>query len=232
MDKQEKMQCAKCTQLVCTGGKGEPPSFCPMRTKADVIKKAKAEYNDKEICSFAHTAILNNNESWIKDPHDSRPQEVINFAKRMGYKKIGIASCIGLSREAGIMATAIENQGLEAYVHFCKVGIVHKVDDLGLKKEEALVLGAYDPMCHPILQALLLDDAECDMNIAIGQCVGHDSLFLKYSKFPCVSMLCKDRLLGQNPIAALHLAHGPFYKRLLTKEGAYPRGSIFDEKEK
>ena len=32
-------------------------------------------------------------------------QEIIGFAKRMGYKKLGIASCVGLIRETRILTT-------------------------------------------------------------------------------------------------------------------------------
>jgi len=44
----EKMQCSKCDVRVCTVDssgmhiQGEAPSWCPMKTKADVIKRAIA----------------------------------------------------------------------------------------------------------------------------------------------------------------------------------------------
>jgi len=59
-------------------------------------------------------------------------------------------------------------------------------------------------MCNPIMQALILNDEKTDFNILLGLCVGHDSLFLKYSKALCTVFAVKDRLLGHNPMAAIY----------------------------
>lgn len=39
-------------------------------------------------------------------------------------------------------------------------------------------------MCNPIGQAAFLNEAKTDLNILLGLCVGHDSLFIKYSNAP------------------------------------------------
>ena len=39
----------------------------------------------------------------------SRLDEVIMFAKRMGYKKIGMAFCIGLAEEAAVLEQILSN---------------------------------------------------------------------------------------------------------------------------
>ena len=39
-------------------------------------------------------------------------------------------------------------------------------------------------MCNPIAQAELLNRAETQFNICLGLCVGHDSLFYRYSQAP------------------------------------------------
>ena len=36
-------------------------------------------------------------------------------------------------------------------------------------------------MCNPIMQAKLLEKAGTDYNVVVGLCVGHDSLFYKYT---------------------------------------------------
>ena len=36
-------------------------------------------------------------------------------------------------------------------------------------------------MCNPIFQAKMLNEAKTDLNVVVGLCVGHDSLFYKYS---------------------------------------------------
>ena len=58
-----------------------------------------------------------------------------------------------------------------------------------------------------------------DLNVIIGLCVGHDSLFIKYSKALVTTLITKDRVLGHNPAAALYTS-GFYYKRLLGKDGS------------
>lgn len=60
-------------------------------------------------------------------------------------------------------------------------------------------------MCNPILQARLLNEARTDLNVVIGLCVGHDSLFYKYSEAYATTLVTKDRGDGQQPCRrALH----------------------------
>jgi uncharacterized metal-binding protein len=41
-------------------------------------------------------------------------------------------------------------------------------------------------------------------NVLLGLCVGHDSLFFKYTEAPGTVLAVKDRLLGHNPLAAVY----------------------------
>ena len=61
----------------------------------------------------------------------------------------------------------------------CKVGSVDKTD-IGLDPKYICKTGPV--MCNPILQAKLLNKAGTQLNVVVGLCVGHDSLFYKYSK--------------------------------------------------
>jgi len=56
----------------------------------------------------------------------TRVEEIIAFAKRIGAKKIGIATCIGLMNEAKIFAKILKAKGLESYSVICKVGSIDK----------------------------------------------------------------------------------------------------------
>lgn len=71
-------------------------------------------------------------------------------------------------------------------------------------------------MCNPILQAKLLNKEKVDLNIIMGLCCGHDSLFIKYAKGLTTTLVVKDRVLGNNPVQALYQARA-YYKRLLEK---------------
>ncbi len=68
-------------------------------------------------------------------------------------------------------------------------------------------------MCNPILQARLLNEAKTDLNVVIGLCVGHDSLFYKYAEAYTTTLVTKDRVTGNNPAAALYTAKSYYRKK-------------------
>ncbi|MFC2059394.1 DUF1847 domain-containing protein [Chloroflexota bacterium] len=222
MSGKEKVQCAKCKALVCVnpGNNPEWPADCPMRTRASVIEQALAKFSDEDH-EFTRVAAEVESESYQRGIQGirmftPRVQEIINFAKKMGYKKLGLAHCVGVMYEAKLMTDILEYHGFEVSGRACKVGLLDK-KDLGLKPEELLFPDGFEAACHPILQAELLNDGDCDLNIAMGQCLGHDTLFLKYSKFPTTGFLVKDRVLGHNPILALQDTESPYYNWSKTK---------------
>jgi uncharacterized metal-binding protein len=65
-----------------------------------------------------------------------------------------------------------------------------------------------------VVQAILLDEEKTDFNILVGLCVGHDSLFFKYSKAFTTVPMVKDRVLAHNPAGALYTT-GSYYARLM-----------------
>jgi uncharacterized metal-binding protein len=142
----------------------------------------------------------------------TRVQETILFARKIGAKKIGIATCVGLLKESQILAKLLEENGLEPISVCCKTGGIDKTE-IGLKQEEKILEGFFESMCNPIAQARILNAAGTDMNIMMGLCVGHDMLFLKEAKAPTTVLVVKDRVTGHNPAAALYTSH--FYYRKL-----------------
>ena len=138
----------------------------------------------------------------------TRVQEIMEFARKIGAVKIGIANCIGLVHEARLFAKILRANGFEPYSVICKVegraktsvGIPEKCEEIG------------PAMCNPILQARLLNQAKTDLNVVIGLCVGHDSLFYRYSDAYVTTLVTKDRVTGHNPAAALYTSHS-YYKK-------------------
>jgi uncharacterized metal-binding protein len=143
----------------------------------------------------------------------TRVEEIIAFANRLGAKKIGLATCIGLSEEARIFIKVLKANDLEPYSVLCKIGSVDK-SEMGIGDELKILPGCHESMCNPILQAKLLNDQKTDLNVIVGLCVGHDSLFMKYSEAPVTALITKDRLLAHNPAAALYTT-AFYYKRIL-----------------
>ena len=79
--------------------------------------------------------------------------------------------------------------------------------------QECETIGA--AMCNPILQVRLLNRAHTDLNVVIGLCVGHDSLFYKYADAYSTTLITKDRVTGHNPAAALYTANSYYRKKLM-----------------
>lgn len=210
--------CARCpemTSYVEPYGKG--PLSCPTRTHEATITKALEQYKVPELNKFSLMASRQEGEGYRKGereifPIKSRVEEIIEFAQKMGYKRLGIAFCIGVKYEASLLTDILEGHGFEVISVCCKAGGIPK-EFLGIKDEEKIRPGGHESMCNPIAQAQILNEEKADFNILMGICVGHDSLFFRYSEAPVTVLFAKDRLLGHNPAAALYTSTS-YYRRL------------------
>ena len=142
----------------------------------------------------------------------TRIEEIIQFARKLKVDTIGIAHCVGLKKEARIAHQIFESAGFTVHSVCCKVGKIDK-EDLGITDAEKINPGEFEAACNPIAQAKLLEKAGSQLNVVIGLCVGHDSLFFMHSKAPATVLVAKDRVLGHNPVAALYTNHS-YYKKL------------------
>jgi uncharacterized metal-binding protein len=136
----------------------------------------------------------------------------MEFARGIGATRLGIATCVGLIREANLLQEILEANGFQVSSVCCKVGSIPK-EDIGLSDAEKVRPGQFEALCNPIGQAELLNEAATELNIAVGLCVGHDSLFFKHSAAPVTVLVAKDRVTGHNPVAALYTSHS-YYRRL------------------
>jgi uncharacterized metal-binding protein len=146
----------------------------------------------------------------------TRVEEVAAFARRAGYTRIGVASCAGLAVEAKTFVRFLKSQGFTPYTVFCKVGGVEKTET-GIPREHKIEPDTHESICNPILQARLLAKQQTELNVIVGLCVGHDSLFIKYSQAPITYLVVKDRVLAHNPVGALYTG-GTYYKKLFNEE--------------
>ena len=140
----------------------------------------------------------------------------MEFAHQLGYGTLGIASCVGLKREAAILESVLRENGFSVVSAICKTGGVPK-EHMGLRDNEKVIYGRFEPMCNPVAQAMLLDAAGSQFNIVTGLCVGHDSIFYRTSRAPVTTLVAKDRVLGHNPVAALY-NHQSYYKNKLRRD--------------
>jgi len=198
------------------------PINCPVKTKQAVIEAALAEYAKPQIRAFARQATIQEFECYMHlpegmTPRNPRVEEIAQFAKKMNYKKLGIAFCGGLEKEAGILNTILENRGFEVVSVRCSVGGVPK-ETIGIAEDQKIGgPGVWETMCNPITQAKILNDEKTEFNIAVGLCVGHDALFFRYAEAPCTVLIAKDRVFGHNPAAGLYLSDS-YYQKLMRKQ--------------
>jgi uncharacterized metal-binding protein len=223
-DKKKKISpaCASCSveipERICLSDKGKGYKGCPSLTRKDVLAKANKEYEDKKINHFAHMASLQEAECYanrdqqpyIMQPTKTRIVETCEFAMKMGYKRIGLAFCIGLTMEVKIVEEIFKEYGFEVVSVCCKAGNSSK-DIVGISDDEKIYRGTDEAMCNPIFQAKALTHEQVDFNILLGLCVGHDSLFLQFTDIPTTVLAVKDRVTGHNPLAAIY--HSQSYYR-------------------
>lgn len=182
--------CSKCevkTRL-CRTEYGRGPAFCPTLTHEAAIGRANEQYEEPEVYEFARQASIQEGECYVGrgagpyvfHPVKTRIEETCEFAGRMGFKRIGIAFCSGLHREASLLTEIMEVRGFEVVSVVCKAGRNPK-ELIGITDEQKIHIGKFESMCSPIAQAMILNEEKTDFNVLVGLCVGHDSLFLKYA---------------------------------------------------
>lgn len=198
------------------------PAYCPSRKHLAVIRKSFGQYRGaSEDARIARAATRVEGLCYEREPGGAlrarwtRVEDTIAFAKLMGFRKIGIATCIGLLDETHRLAAVLEAQGLEPLSVCCKSGSIDK-GELGAAEEDKIRPGTFEPACNPVAQARLLNSARTDMNVIVGLCVGHDMLFSRHSKAPVTTLVVKDRVAGHNPVSVLY-GQNFYYKRLQSQ---------------
>ena len=173
------VDCAYCEKQVCTGDVSNTPLFCPRRVEKEALENADDIRNkDTEVIKITSAAKSVEQEGYRIWP---RVRELIEFSKRMGYKKIGIAFCTGLREETKQLSKILASHNFELSTVACTV----------------------NQGCNPVGQALVLNSQKTELNIIMGLCMGHDILFSNYSAAPVTTLVVKDRAMCHNPSAPL-----------------------------
>jgi uncharacterized metal-binding protein len=186
-------KCAVCginiLEKACFFESGKGPDSCPTLGFEDLVQEARTEYEKPGVREFARLASVQEGECYLDRDRQpfvlhcskTRIQEICEFAQKIGVKKLGLAFCVGLAQEARIAHEIFTAQGFEVASVLCKAGRIPKEEGLGVKDEEKIMIGMPEAACNPIVQAKLLNRLGTDLNVLLGLCVGHDSLFFKYA---------------------------------------------------
>jgi len=175
----EEVKCAYCTAEFCEDELSKTPGFCPRRTLPDELEHAKKVYSTdpmvKRVSEVAGSVETEGYRVW------PRVQELIEFSKRMGFSKLGVAFCVGLREETLTLCKILESHGFNLSSVCC----------------------AIDGGCNPVGQAMVLNRAATEMNIIMGLCIGHDLLFTRFSNAPVTTLVVKDRVTCHNSVGPL-----------------------------
>ena len=209
----EKKSCVDCGSLCCGEQTGSYPDFC-LTTGADAadLEEVRRLYTeDGPVRRLAMAAAEVEGAFYCRY---TRVEEIMEFARRLGAKRIGIATCGATMAEARTFARILRVHGFEVVACQCKAGALPK-EELGIQAQ--YIKRPEERACNPVLQAKILNRAGTDLNVTLGLCVGHDSLFYRFSQAPVTTLFAKDRVTGHSPAAPLYLTHS-FYRRLLEPE--------------
>lgn len=192
------------------------PEKCPRRNYPHILKKT-IEKSRRD--SYVKKVNFGCDEAMYRgyDPGESvhnwpRVRELIEYAKVLGYKKIGIAGCMGLIEESKTLGQILTKAGFRVSLVNCMAGSTTRAKVL-LKKREKV---SSPFVCNPLFQAEVLNREKTDLNVMVGLCLGHDILFIRNSKADVTPFVVKDRLTGHNPVAALYVSK-TYYKNRLPK---------------
>jgi uncharacterized metal-binding protein len=180
------LDCARCDTKPCREGKD-----C-----SGLAAEVADKYENQYVQRIMRVASEVEAEYYMKK---CRLEEVIEFAKRMNFKHLGIAFCIGLSNETKVLMDILEDSFTISSVCCAVCGI--SKDTFGLPQLDEQ---NKETMCNPIGQAEILNRQKTDLNLIVGLCIGHDIQFTNFSKAPVSTLVVKDRVLAHNPIGAIY----------------------------
>jgi len=217
-------KCAECgletPERICMTHDGTGSKNCPTLLQKEALAEANREYQLSDTYEFAQQASIQeadcyanrDQQPYVMQPSKTRIVEIYEFAEKMSCKRLGLAFCIGLVKEAQIVEQILKGRGFEVVSVLCKAGRTPK-EMIGITDKDKIYRGTDEAMCNPIFQAKLLNQARTELNILLGLCVGHDSLFFKHAEAPTTVLAVKDRVTGHNPLAAIYLSDS-YYRKI------------------
>lgn len=177
--------CTRCTALGCLRGE----DCLGIRTESLQLVRRDPMQRHTEMAGYVNTDAIG---------AMSRVEEMLRFCEGMEYDTIGLAFCADLAREARILAALLRRRFRVAAVS-CKVGGLDKSDCRLPRGSNS----SFEPACNPMGQALVMHQQKCDFVVSMGLCMGFDVVLHQALKPPCTSLIVKDRVLANNPSAAL-----------------------------
>lgn len=181
----DKPVCDLCTAKSCKKGKD-----CYGVKDLSMVEYSRPEI--REITSAASELIDNGRAGTL-----SRLEEVIEFCRREGYKRIGLAYCISFDILGRELSDYLRQAGFEPVPVICTTGGVLEREIDKTKTKDTV-------SCNPAGQSLVLKKQNVDFIIELGLCLGHDVIFHKGLEIPFTVLIVKDRVFNHSPANAFN----------------------------
>jgi uncharacterized metal-binding protein len=126
----------------------------------------------------------------------SRLDEIIEYATRVKYKRLGVAYCYGMEQHVRILESMLIERGFTVAAVSCSVG--------GLKQSEVNSESCIHKVsCNPLGQAQQLNSENVGLTLIVGICMGHDILLNRNLNMDFTTYVVKDRLHNHSPLKGL-----------------------------
>ena len=119
------MACASCklerSKKTCMTREGVIPVDCPALTQKKILDRVRREYRRPDIHEFARQASIQEGECYanrhqrpyVMQPAKTRIEEIVEFSRKMGYRRLGLAFCAGFIKEAAVVEEIFKTKGFE-----------------------------------------------------------------------------------------------------------------------
>jgi uncharacterized metal-binding protein len=181
------MDCTNCQPKTCRQSES-----CGVENfdNSEVINDYKEPENQK-ILQVAASLVDNGKAGTL-----SRLQEIIAFIKSMSYKKVGLAYCYGMEKDAKLLKDIFQTEGIRLRAVSCTIGGINQnqIDSSSCTEKVS---------CNPIGQAKELNGEKIDFTIVMGICLGHDILLQRNLESDFSTFVVKDRVFQNSPLNAI-----------------------------
>ena len=105
--------CVLCSVRACSAEPGtkKMPSFCPMPVEAELLEEVEKAYVEQE--DLRRLAVESARTEAAGYCRTTRIEDIMDFARRIGATKLGIAHCTGLMHEARLARDIFVANGFE-----------------------------------------------------------------------------------------------------------------------
>ena len=182
------MNCTQCDEKVCR----KQQSSCRRENfgKAEVMDEYKNPANTAVVAAAAF--LVDSGRAGTL----SRMEEIVEFARLMKYKKLGLAYCYGMEQYAKAIETLLLDGGFEVSAVSCSVG--------GLKQSEVNTESCIHKVsCNPLGQAEQLNSENVGLTVIAGICLGHDILLNRTLNMDFTTLVVKDRKYNHAPLSGI-----------------------------